>query len=361
MPTGQQYATNVPQTTLSAGIAAGTTSFGVASLSSWPATPFTAVLDIGTSLQEPIDVLTVSGNTITSCTRAIDSTTAFAHSAGATLTHADIGRDFREARTHMDASTNVHGLSGGAAVVGDIQTQTLTNKTLTSPHISTILNTGTLTLPTSTDTLVGRATTDTLTNKTLTTPTINGSGGLLTLPAGPDTLVGRATTDTLTNKTLTSPIINTPTLNGSGGALALPVGPETLVGSGHVLFNGAQANSSTNFTTTTEADVTNSSSFTTTHAGATLFIWAYFDMQVITNGTGVGLGFITVDNLDSSFQAIYAMTTTGLRSTVAQGIAMTLGSTGTHTIKLRGSLSAASGSLTFNATHTHFVYLVLDF
>lgn len=52
-------------------------------------------------------------------------------------------------------------------------TQTLTNKTLTAPVISTISNTGTLTLPTSTDTLVGRATTDTLTNKTLTTATLN--------------------------------------------------------------------------------------------------------------------------------------------------------------------------------------------
>jgi hypothetical protein len=52
-------------------------------------------------------------------------------------------------------------------------TQTLTNKTLTSPIISSISNTGTVTLPTSTDTLVGRATTDTLTNKTLTSPVIN--------------------------------------------------------------------------------------------------------------------------------------------------------------------------------------------
>jgi hypothetical protein len=51
-------------------------------------------------------------------------------------------------------------------------TQTLTNKTLTTPVISTISNTGTITLPTSTDTLVGRATTDTLTNKTLTSPTV---------------------------------------------------------------------------------------------------------------------------------------------------------------------------------------------
>ena len=53
--------------------------------------------------------------------------------------------------------------------------QTLTNKTLTAPVISTISNTGTITLPTSTDTLVGRATTDTLTNKTLTSAVLNGA------------------------------------------------------------------------------------------------------------------------------------------------------------------------------------------
>lgn len=52
------------------------------------------------------------------------------------------------------------------AVVTD-GTQTLTNKTLVSPVISTISNTGTLTLPTTTDTIVGRATTDTLSNKTI--------------------------------------------------------------------------------------------------------------------------------------------------------------------------------------------------
>jgi hypothetical protein len=42
---------------------------------------------------------------------------------------------------------------------------------LTAPVISTISNAGTLTLPTSTDTLVGRATTDTLTNKTIDSAT----------------------------------------------------------------------------------------------------------------------------------------------------------------------------------------------
>lgn len=51
--------------------------------------------------------------------------------------------------------------------VFDTLTQTLTNKTLTAPVISTISNTGTVTLFTATDTVVGKATTDTLTNKTL--------------------------------------------------------------------------------------------------------------------------------------------------------------------------------------------------
>ncbi len=69
------------------------------------------------------------------------------------------------------AMTTVTAPSG--TIVGDTDTQTLTNKTLTSPIISSISNTGTITLPTSTDTLVGKATTDTLTNKTLTSAVLN--------------------------------------------------------------------------------------------------------------------------------------------------------------------------------------------
>jgi hypothetical protein len=64
--------------------------------------------------------------------------------------------------------------SGAGGLITNNGTATLTNKTLTTPIISSISNTGTLTLPTSTDTLVGRATTDTLTNKTLTSPVISG-------------------------------------------------------------------------------------------------------------------------------------------------------------------------------------------
>jgi hypothetical protein len=63
-----------------------------------------------------------------------------------------------------------------STVTTNTGTQTLTNKTLTTPIISSISNTGALTLPTSTDTLVGRATTDTLTNKTFDA---NGTGNSL--------------------------------------------------------------------------------------------------------------------------------------------------------------------------------------
>ena len=132
-------------------------------------------------------------------------------------------------------------------------TQTLTNKTLTAPIIATISNTGTITLPTSTDTLVGRGTTDTLTNKTLTAPTINspklnGAATVTTTGAELNILDGdtsasavvildadqiivndngtmkqvavtrldtyvSGTTKTLTNKTLTAPVINSGVIN----------------------------------------------------------------------------------------------------------------------------------------------------
>lgn len=88
-----------------------------------------------------------------------------------------------QARTSLGLGTAATMTGPTGTIVGTTDTQTLSAKTLTSPIISSISNTGTLTLPTSTDTLVGRATTDTLTNKRITprvstttssaTPTIN--------------------------------------------------------------------------------------------------------------------------------------------------------------------------------------------
>ena len=80
------------------------------------------------------------------------------------------------------ARSNAYGSTtlGATALSLGSTTTSVSGLTLSSPTISTIANTGTITLPTSTDTLVGRATTDTLTNKTLTTPVVNG--GVLSYP-----------------------------------------------------------------------------------------------------------------------------------------------------------------------------------
>jgi hypothetical protein len=92
-----------------------------------------------------------------------------------------------------------------AVTVDKTTAQTLTNKTLTTPIISTISNTGTLTLPTSTDTIVGRATTDTLTNKTLTSPVING--GTLVGPEERTTVSATAATGTINYDAITQGVL----------------------------------------------------------------------------------------------------------------------------------------------------------
>jgi hypothetical protein len=102
------------------------------------------------------------------------------------------------------------GANTGVAVTLD-GVQTLTNKTLTAPVIATISNTGTLTLPTSTDTLVGRATTDTLTNKTLTTPALNNP----TVTDYVESVVAIGTVTTASTLSLTSGTVQTATLTAS--------------------------------------------------------------------------------------------------------------------------------------------------
>lgn len=209
--TTRNYSSRSQQTTLTSAVTAGASTMvvqsGTALLGgqSIPAgTTFTIVIDPDTAIEEIVDATAVSTNTFT-ITRGIDGSSAQAHSAGGVVRHMAIGRDYREANTHIEASTGVHGISNSSSVVGTIDTQTLTNKTLTSPTITNPSISGagvdasivfegttadayettltvvdptqdnTITMPNTTGTVVIATAVQTLTNKTLTSPTISGS------------------------------------------------------------------------------------------------------------------------------------------------------------------------------------------
>jgi hypothetical protein len=101
---------------------------------------FTVVIDPDTALEEIVDVITPSApgsNTLT-ITRGsgVDGTTAIAHSAGAKVRHMAIGRDFREANTHIENVTTAHGLTI-ANVLETTDTNMITTAMLQSNAVTT--------------------------------------------------------------------------------------------------------------------------------------------------------------------------------------------------------------------------------
>ena len=141
--TQRKYSSRSQQTTLTApitstagtmAVVSGSALMGGKTLSG--SQTYTVVIDPDTALEEIVDVkLYSSGNTLT-IERNIDGSTGQAHSAGAVVRHMAIGRDYQEANDHIEASTSVHGITDTAALATLTGTQTLTNKTLTSPKIN---------------------------------------------------------------------------------------------------------------------------------------------------------------------------------------------------------------------------------
>lgn len=94
-----------------------------------PAAPFTIRIDPDTP-QEEVCLVTAGSATSLTVTRGFDGTSTFSHTAGAKVRHVVVAEFFNKADAHVEASINVHGLTGGAAVVGTTQLQTLSGKTL---------------------------------------------------------------------------------------------------------------------------------------------------------------------------------------------------------------------------------------
>jgi hypothetical protein len=245
--TTRQYSSRSQQSTLTSAITAGTTSITVVSGTALlggvtiPAgRTFTLVLDPDTALEEIVDATAVSTNTFT-ITRAIDGSSAQEHSAGAVVRHMAIGRDYRDANLHTQASASyndgagnaqsMHGIASGEGdVVGTLKAQTLTQKILTSPTISDPTITGTASAGA---VLVFEGTTADNNETTLTVvdPTQDNT---ITLPNTTGIVVIDTFAQTLTNKTLTSPTISgSPTITGlsSAGMISTSATPKDYVDS----------------------------------------------------------------------------------------------------------------------------------
>lgn len=131
--TTRNYSNTAVATSITSGIISADTTCVVAAYSGYPTVPYVARLDAGTASEEVVLVTGVASLTLT-ITRGYDGTTAKSHSATATFDHVAAAIDYREANTHVNATTGVHGVAG--AVVGTTDTQTLSNKVLSASTLS---------------------------------------------------------------------------------------------------------------------------------------------------------------------------------------------------------------------------------
>jgi hypothetical protein len=121
--TTRLYSSTSQETTLTAALNSSATTMVVASASGLlssitpgntsPLETFTVVIDPDTALEEIVDVTypSTSGNNTVTIVRGRDGSSGIAHSAGAKVRHMAIGRDFREANTHIKNETTAHGLT----------------------------------------------------------------------------------------------------------------------------------------------------------------------------------------------------------------------------------------------------------
>ena len=116
------YSATAVDNTVAVGITSSSTNVTLSStLVGYPTSgnQFVLALDYNTSSEELVLVTSYVGAVLT-IQRAYNSTTAQAHSPGAVVRHVISAQDMTDMQAHFDATSNVHGVSGQIAALGDV-------------------------------------------------------------------------------------------------------------------------------------------------------------------------------------------------------------------------------------------------
>ena len=349
--TVRKYTSRSQQTTLSSAVTSGATVIPVTNASTLLAgttisagQTFVVVIDPDTALEEIVEITSASSNNLT-VTRAVDMSGASAqdHSSGAVVRHMIIGRDLRESNLHIEATgayndgTGTHAMHGlgssDGVVVGTTATQTLTNKTLTSPILTGAGVDASI--------VFEGATADAHeTTLTVAEPT---QDNVITLPDTTGTVAILTATQTMTNKTLTSPIISgSPVITGlsSAGMSTSSAAPKSYVDAVLVLQEASAASSAVSAASSAASATAAATSATSAAASAS---------AAATSATSAAASATTAANSVASI-ATYA--SNALASQTAAATSATSAATSATAAATSATSAAASATTASNSATT---------
>ena len=379
-------AANLTDTATSCTVVSGSALLGGASVTA--GTTFTVVIDPDTALEEIVDVTVVSTNVLTITRGVENSGTGQAHSAGAAVRHMAIGRDFREANLHIEATGGyndgtgahtMHGIASGEGdVVGTAKTQTLTNKTLTSPTITNPSISGagvdasivfegatpdafettltvvdptqdnTITMPNTTGTVVLANAAQTLTNKTIdmTGVTLTGlsSAGMSVSSATPknyvDSILGSATAAATSAASAATSAASAATSAGSSETSAIASAASATTSASSATAAATSATSAAASATAAATSATSAAASATTAANSVATIAGYASSAATSEANAAASASA------ASTSASSALTSANSAATSASTMSASVTAAATSAASAAASATAAATSAT---------------